>query len=139
MWPMGHRLPLTEGTGSGKKAAVRAREEHFQLNVYIYNIYPVYIYIYQHQDLTASSPNLYEVQSTEQRRAAIGATLAEYAEDAPGRVREATQRGVGLGALAFPTLVRSWLGVICRFCNQKTSREFVVKIRATSTNHWMTT
>ena len=40
-----------------------------------------------------------EVQSTEQRRAAIGATLAEYAEDAPGRVREATQRGVGLGSL----------------------------------------
>jgi len=47
----------------------------------------------------------HEVQSTEQRRAAIGATLAEYAEDAPGRVREATQRGVGLGTLAFQRIV----------------------------------
>lgn len=41
-----------------------------------------------------------QVQSTAQRRAEIGATLAEYAEDAPGRVREAVERGVALGAVA---------------------------------------
>ena len=38
----------------------------------------------------------FEVESTQQRRLEIGASLADF-EDAPGRVKEPIQRGVLLG------------------------------------------